>query len=529
MMRDIGYFYKLSKNIPVSFTADMGFTKQVKSVIREVFEREKPLVIPNVIDGKSCFGRNIKNQISPIDNRRTICEYSETSSNDLNRFLNEYPRYKRSISSLSDRDIKRIFNTASDLLVTKYADKMMAYTILGQGKSLYEAEIDAICELGDFWNFNVDYFNSIKQKQPFSPHGYTNESVYNPLNGFVASITPFNFTAIGGNLATVPLFFKNVTIWKPSSNAILSNYLVYQIMLEAGMPEEAIAFTPCDPTLFSNTVLTSPDLGGVLFTGSSQVFDNILSKIYTNISNYKSYPRVVGETGGKNWHFLDTSLNISDLNSVAKKTVQSAFGYGGQKCSACSIAYVPERHFEEFKSALVRETSKFMLDESFDTYTLINENAYDRVDNLLNSFIEHDKYKIVYGGNSSPNGRFYCEPTIIECSDHNDKVFNQEFFAPILTLYKYSNRDKAMDLCANSNDYALTGSVFSNSNQMIRLSRDFFKEKCGNFYINDKSTGSVVGQQPFGGSGKSGTNDKAGDVNLLYRMFNQQTIKTGIL
>ena len=240
------------------------------------------------------------------------------------------------------------------------------------------------------------------------------------------------------------------------------------------MPEEAIAFTPCDPTLFSNEVLTSPDLGGVRFTGSSQVFDNILSKIYTNISNYKSYPRVVGETGGKNWHFLDTSLNFSDLDSVAKKTVQSAFGYGGQKCSACSIAYVPERLYEEFKNSLMRETSKFMLNESFETYTLINEHAYDRVDDLMTTFIEDDKYKIVYGGNTSLNGRFYCEPTIIECSDHEDKVFNQEFFAPILTLYKYSNREKAMDLGANSNNYALTGAVFSNSNQMIKRSREFF-------------------------------------------------------
>ena len=528
-MRDLGYFYKLSKNIPVSFTADMGFTKQVKSVIREVFERETPLIIPNIIDGKSYFGRNIKQQISPIDNRRVICEYSDTSPSDLNIFLNEYPRYKRSINSLTDRDIKRIFNTAADLLVSKYADKMMAYTILGQGKSLYEAEIDAICELGDFWNFNVDYFESIKQKQPFSPTGYKNESVYNPLNGFVAAITPFNFTAIGGNLATVPLFFKNVTIWKPSSNAILSNYLVYQIMLEAGMPKEALAFTPCDPTLFSNTVLTSPNLGGVLFTGSSPVFDNIISKIYSNISNYKSYPRIVGETGGKNWHFLDKSLNFSDLDSVARKTVQSAFGYGGQKCSACSIAYVPERLYDEFKNSLVKETRKFMLSESFDTYTLINKDAYSRVDDLLNYFNKDKKYNIVYGGNSSFDGRYYCEPTIIECNNHNDLVFNQEFFAPILTLYKYTNRDKTMELCANSNDYALTGSVFSNSDEMIRLSRDFFKEKCGNLYINDKSTGSVVGQQPFGGSGKSGTNDKAGDVNLLYRLFNQQTIKTGSL
>ena len=233
------------------YTPDSGFSKQVNSIIREVFDSKTPKIVPNVIDGKSYFGRNIKKQISPIDNKKVICEYSETSETQLNLFLENFTRYKKSISSLSEKDITNIFTKASSLLVDKYADKIMAYTIIGQGKSQYEAEIDAVCELGDFWNFNTDYYKSIIEKQPFSPIDCVNESVYNPLHGFVAAITPFNFTAIGGNLATVPLFFKNVTIWKPANNAILSNYLVYQIMLEAGMPEEAIAFTPSDPNLFT--------------------------------------------------------------------------------------------------------------------------------------------------------------------------------------------------------------------------------------------------------------------------------------
>ncbi len=529
MMRDLGYFYRLSKNIPVRYTPDSGFSKQVNSIIREVFDSKTPKIVPNVIDGKSYFGRNIKKQISPIDNKKVICEYSETSETQLNLFLENFTRYKKSISSLSEKDITNIFTKASSLLVDKYADKIMAYTIIGQGKSQYEAEIDAVCELGDFWNFNTDYYKSIIEKQPFSPIDCVNESVYNPLHGFVAAITPFNFTAIGGNLATVPLFFKNVTIWKPANNAILSNYLVYQIMLEAGMPEEAIAFTPSDPNLFTQVVLDSPSLGGVLFTGSTTVFDKILSQVYQNVSRYNSYPRIVGETGGKNWHFLDYSLDKEDIDTVAEKTVQSAFGYSGQKCSACSIAYVPDALYDDFRDALFRQASKFIIGESFENYTLINEEAYDRVENVIETIKNSEKHNIIYGGKMNSNGRYYCEPTIVECLHHSDPVFNQEFFAPILALYRYSNRDMAMRHCVSSNKYALTGSVFSNSEKMINFSREYFKEKCGNFYINDKSTGSVVGQQPFGGSGRSGTNDKAGDINLLYRMFNQQTIKRSSL
>ena len=528
MLRDMRYFAKLSKNLPIKYKIDQGYTRQVKSVMDSILNEKNKEIIPVVIGGNEKYGRLIQKQFSPIDNKKWICEYSNASESDLNLFLCNHKQYKESLTSLSEKDIKIIFQRASELLDNKYRDLMIAYTILGQGKSLFEAEVDAICELGDFWNFNSDYFETILQKQPFSPINQFNESVYNPLNGFVASITPFNFTAIGGNLATVPLFFRNTTIWKPSKNAILSNYLVYKIMIEAGMPEEAISFAPSDPQLFSNTIIKSPHLGGVLFTGSTNVFDSILENVYGNIKNYNSYPRIVGETGGKNWHFIDENMDENDLNKIADKTIQSAFGYSGQKCSACSIVYISEKDRHVFVNLLKKNIGIFKHLNSFKNYGLIDEDSFERTVKVINKIKSDSKrYKLISGGQMASSSTYFCEPTIIECSDHSDFVFNQEFFAPILAIYTYDDKMSAMKKCVSSNNYALTGSVFSKNNTFIRYSREYFKEKCGNFYVNDKSTGSVVGQQPFGGSGRSGTNDKAGDVNLLYKLFNQQTIKTG--
>ena len=262
--------------------------------------------------------------------------YNDTSQHLLTKYLLEFKDYKKSLMAFSQKDRINVFNKAADLLCNKYREQMLAYTILGQGKSLYEAEIDAICELGDFLNFNADYYNTILQKQPISTEGISNYSLYNPLNGFVAAITPFNFTAIGGNLASAPTLFGNSVIWKPSDSSILSNYLFYQILEEAGMPQEAIAFTPCCPERFTNTILSNENLGGLLFTGSSR-FSDIYKNVGKNIDKYNNYPRLVGETGGKNFHFIHYDLDQKSLQFSAKKTIESAYGYSGQKCSACSM------------------------------------------------------------------------------------------------------------------------------------------------------------------------------------------------
>mgnify|MGYP001244776163 CR=1 FL=1 len=516
---------KLVTNLAPKYKFDQGYTNEIKNIIRETIS--SPRVIPIVIGGKQETTNIINKQMSALDKTKIICEYTQTSNKLLGEYKQNFQNYKTSLRSLSHKDINNIFVKAADLIKTKYREQIIAYTILGQGKSLYEADIDAACELADFWNFNAHFANHIVSKQPISTKGIKNTSKYNPLNGFVAAITPFNFTAIGGNLASAPVLFRNSVIWKPADNAILSNYLVYEILVEAGMPKEAIAFTPCDPEIFSKHILTSQDLGGVLFTGSTTVFDKMLSNIYSNIVNYNSYPRIVGETGGKNWHFLHKDLSYSDLWIVAEKTIESAFGYSGQKCSACSIVYIPDIHYSKFIDILKSKIDNFMEMDSFQNYGLINNPSYSRIQKLMNTFKTEENYTILKGGEMNLKYNYFCEPTVVTCQDHSDQIFNDEFFAPILAVYKYSEKDldKTMHLCKDSNNYALTGSVFSNNKKFIRESTEFFKEKCGNFYINDKSTGSVVGQQPFGGSGCSGTNDKAGDINLLYRLFNQQTIK----
>tara|TARA_B110001469_G_scaffold127675_1_gene149686 strand:+ start:1923 stop:3620 length:1698 start_codon:yes stop_codon:yes gene_type:complete len=548
----------IAHNIYGSFNRDTGYTKEIKTIMKNTFNN--PPNIPSIIDGKRIYSdtktldtktldtktldtktldTKVLNsqiqvkykQMSPLEHRKTVCTYNSSDKEFLDKYLSEYNYYKQSLECLSTKDIATIFRKAAILLTSKYKEEMLAYTIMGQGKSVYEADLDAICELADFLNFNAEYAHHIVDKQPYSPYGVVNESKYNPLNGFVAAITPFNFTAIGGNLASAPTLFKNSVIWKPSDNAILSNYLFYEIMIEAGLPKEAITFAPCNPKLFTNTIVKSPELGGLLFTGSNHVFRDLSKTIYSNISSYNNYPRIIGETGGKNFHFVHTHISKMDMNFIAKKTVESAYGYSGQKCSACSILYLPRQFYDSFLESFKQELVAFMNEEAFQNYGIINSRAYSRIRDTMYTLRDTNKHKLLVGGNLDHSKNFYVEPTLFMTDNHDDDIFKKEFFAPILTMYLYDEDDllDTMKLCKNTTKYALTGSVFSNDQQFIDFSTEFFKEKCGNFYINDKSTGSVVGQQPFGGSGHSGTNDKAGDINMLYRLFNQQNIKTNIV
>lgn len=527
----IGYGSSYVKNIKNIFNKDSSYTNTIQNIITETLKN--PPTINSYVGGKKYVGNQICKQITPINNNKYACEYTEANETILNKYLEEFTYYKHSLESLSDSDINTIFNKAGKLLQGKYREQMIAYTIISQGKSVYEAELDAICELGDFWRFNRDFKSEITNRSLLSPRGTVNKSYYNSLNGFVAAITPFNFTAIGGNLATTPILFRNSVIWKPSNNAVLSNHLVFEILLEAGLPAEAIAFTPADPHLFTNTVVKSPDMSGLLYTGSSEVFNELLTTVYNRdtLDNYKSYPTIVGETGGKNWHFISSDVSNEKCRDIAIKTVKSAFGYSGQKCSACSIVYVPDNLYDTFVDELLIARQEFMTSPAFKNYGLIHANSLDKTAKLIENLkTNNDKYTMIAGGTVHSNEQYYCEPTIVESNDHNDMVFSKEFFAPVLAIYKYSGDaiNETMELCRSTNNYALTGSIFSDNDEFKKYALWYFKNKCGNFYINDKSTGSIVGQQPFGGSGKSGTNDKAGDINLLYKLFNQQSVKTNL-
>jgi 1-pyrroline-5-carboxylate dehydrogenase len=513
----------LPKNLAPRFNLKSKITSNVLYIINEI--HKTPVFVNNVMCMDNPNPKILK-QISAFDNRKTIAKYQNVDKLSLDRYFENYIDKKIQWEETSFTDRKNVLLRAADLLEHKYYDKMLAYTIAGQNKTIYEAEIDAICELCDFLRFNVAYAENIVKKQPLSDNECTNVSEYNSLNGFVSSITPFNFTAIGGNLASAPLLFGNSVLWKPSDNAILSNYLFYEILHEAGLPRGVLNFCPLEPDIFFNSVNERPDLGAVLFTGSSDVFDNIYQKIGENIRTKNNYTRLVGETGGKNFHFVDDTYdNEESLNYLAEQTVQSAFGYSGQKCSACSILYMPEENLERFIPILKRQLTKFMSTQR--NYGLINSRAYTRVSEIIDSLKKDKEMDIIVNPVCDKDVSYLVTPLVFSCTNHDSYVFSKEFFAPILAIYPYKNEEfkNTISLATDSNNYALTGAFFSKDSTNVRKVSRLMKHKAGNFYINCKSTGSVVGNQPFGGSGKSGTNDKAGDVNLLFRLFNQRNIK----
>lgn len=511
----------LPKNLIPKFRPQSRTPNRILNIISDTLE--DPIKIPNYMERDTPF-QNPTYQISPYDVSSHIAEYQNVEATGLRRYLENYQdtKYQWEITPFSHK--KDIFLNAANLIENKYYNHMIAYTMVGQNKNVFEAELDAICELVDFLRFNVAYAENILQKQPIQTDSIRNVSEYNSLNGFVAAITPFNFTAIGGNLASSPLLFGNSVVWKPSSSSIISNHLFYEIMLEAGLPEGVLNFCPMEPNSFLKMVSARDDLAALLFTGSSDVFDTIHHNIMGDTSFRSVYPRVIGETGGKNFHFVDESCE-NDMDEVVNLTVESAFNYSGQKCSACSILYLPEELMEETLS-LFKKNVQYYLD-NIQNYGVINQTSYDRIVNICNSLRTDNSVEFIIDDGNLDSCEYFVSPKVLVCRDHEHYLFNQEFFAPILTIYPYSSEEKVetMKKCASSNNYALTGSIFSNDQNVINMTNDQFRHKTGNFYINDKSTGSVVGQQPFGGSGKSGTNDKAGDVNLLFRLFNQRNIK----
>lgn len=499
------------KNLAPKFIRTSRMPSRIRDIVYDVLDN--PVVVKNTLPANEPL-----KQMSPFNKNKHVAEYGLVS--DLNPYFDTYKQDKEMWAETPYYQRRDVFLKAADLIEHKYYDHMLAYTIAGQNKTVYEAEIDAVCELADFLRFNVFYADTIMNKQPISVPGTTNLSEYNPLNGFVASITPFNFTAIGGNLASAPLLFGNSVLWKPSDGAILSNYLFYQIMLEAGLPEGVLTFCPMNPYRFMPALNARKDLGAILFTGSSTVFDDIYGYRRTTAS---TYTRLIGETGGKNFHFVDKDC---DIEYVVSQTIESAFDYSGQKCSACSVMYVPyailDKVFTQFQSQLQLQHFKP------ENYGVINEDSYKRLSKLIDSLEVDPVCSVFFEPELEPeHASWFIKPRVFICNDHDHQVFNEEFFGPIVTIYPYlcSDLESTMDLCVNSNDYALTGSIFSDNDQVVQIANQKFREKTGNFYINYKSTGSVVGQQPFGGAGKSGTNDKAGDVNLLYRLFNQRNVK----
>jgi 1-pyrroline-5-carboxylate dehydrogenase len=440
--------------------------------------------------------------------------------------------------SLPFADRAAVFLKAADLISTKYRYELVAATMLGQGKNTWQAEIDAAAELVDFLRFNVRYAEELySQQPPFNSAGVWNRLEYRALEGFVYAISPFNFTAIGGNLPGAPALMGNVVIWKPSPSAVASNYLIHQIFLEAGMPPGVIQFVPGDAEEVTKVVFAHRQFAGLHYTGSTAVFRKLYGQIAGGIAEakYKGYPRIVAETGGKNFHLIHRS---ADIENAVINTIRGAFEYQGQKCSACSRAYVPASIWDEFKSRIVSETEKLKVGppEDFSNFigAVIHEASFKKLVKVIDEAKNDKDLELITGGKYDSSKGYFVHPTIYVTKTSSHSYLSTEFFGPILTIYVYDDSSPSAfeDICQTvdqTSDYGLTGSVFARDRAAIRYAEEALRNSAGNFYINCKSTGAVVGQQPFGGARASGTNDKAGSANLLSRFVSLRSIKEEFL
>jgi 1-pyrroline-5-carboxylate dehydrogenase len=421
-----------------------------------------------------------------------------------------------------------IFLKAADLLATKYRFDMLAATMLGQSKNPYQAEIDSTCELIDFLRFNVYFLNEIYQQQPISGTGMHNRVEYRALEGFVLAVTPFNFTAIGGNLPTSAAMCGNVVVWKPANTQIYSANLFMKILKEAGLPDGVINLAYVSGPVVGEVCFNHRDFAGVHFTGSTGVFQGMWKTIGENIAKYRTYPRIVGETGGKDFILVHSS---SKVDEVVAAIARGAFEFQGQKCSAASRVYLPDNLASEIKKKLVAEikTMKMGTTEDFSNFVnaVIDEKSFKSIKKYIDDAKKDKRCKILVGGKCDSSKGWFIEPTVIETSDPKYTTMCEEIFGPVLTIFTYNEKefDKVCDLVDSTSDYALTGAVFSQDRYALEKAMKKLTHAAGNFYINDKPTGAVVGQQPFGGARSSGTNDKAGSMLNLYRWLSARTIK----
>jgi 1-pyrroline-5-carboxylate dehydrogenase len=490
--------------------------------------KKKTIDIPMYINGKSVrTGKKVAIH-PPHEINHTIGHFHVGTKLHVTQAINTALRVRENWSNMHWETRAHIFLKAADLLATKYRYEMNAATMLCQSKNAFQAEIDAACELIDFLRFNVHFLNEIYKQQPISAPGIHNRMEWRGLEGFVLAITPFNFTAIGGNLPTSAAMCGNVVVWKPANTQIYSAQLFMRILKEAGLPDGVINMVYVDGPTLGDICFKHPEFAGIHFTGSTNVFNHIWKQIGDNISNYKSYPRIVGETGGKDFVMVHPS---ADVDVVVTALARGAFEFQGQKCSAASRAYLPSNLANLIKIKLINtiESMKMGSVEDFSNFVnaVIDEKSFDNIVRFINKAKVDKKSKILIGGNYSKKVGYFIEPTVIETTDPQYLTMCEEIFGPVLTIYTYpaDKFEKTLTLLNSTSKYALTGSIISQDRASIELATEKLRHAAGNFYINDKPTGAVVGQQPFGGARGSGTNDKAGSALNLYRWLSARTIK----
>jgi 1-pyrroline-5-carboxylate dehydrogenase len=524
----LGYFnYPLPANEPVlNYAPGSPERKALKAALASL--KKKSLDIPMYINGKAVRTGKTKSIHPPHETKHVLGHFHIGTKLHVEKAIESALKVRENWSNMTWETRAHIFLKAAELLATKYRFEMNASTMLGQSKNAYQAEIDAACELIDFLRFNVHYLSQIYQQQPISSPGIHNRMEWRGLEGFVLAVTPFNFTAIGGNLPASTAMCGNVVVWKPANTQIYSAQLFMRILKEAGLPDGVINIVYTDGPTVGDVCFKHPDFAGVHFTGSTGVFNNMWKQIGENISNYKSYPRIVGETGGKDFVMVHPS---ADVDTVVTALARGAFEYQGQKCSAASRAYLPSNIAAAVKAKLVKtiQTMKMGTVEDFSNFVnaVIDEKSFNNISKYIANVKKDKQAKILVGGNVNKSNGWFVEPTVIDTKNPKSLTMCEEIFGPVLTIYTYPavQFEKTLKVLDSTSKYALTGSIISQDRASIELATNVLRHSAGNFYINDKPTGAVVGQQPFGGARGSGTNDKAGSALNLYRWLSARTIK----
>ena len=490
--------------------------------------RSRTIEIPQYIGSQEIYSQNKRAISPPHDHQHLLGYFHEGSAEDVRLAVNAAIEARKSWAVLNWEQRAAIFLKAADLIAGPYRAEINAATMLGQSKNAYQAEIDSACEIIDFLRLNVNFMRDIYSQQPISSDGIWNRMEYRPLEGFVFAITPFNFTAIAGNLPAAPALMGNVVIWKPAFTQVYSAHVIMKVFKEAGLPDGVINMVLADGPVAGDVIFKHPDFAGIHFTGSTKVFQTIWKTIGENIAAYKSFPRIVGETGGKDFVLAHKS---ADSKALATGLIRGAFEYQGQKCSAASRAYIPSNLWEEVKKLMLADLEEIKMGgvEDFSNFVnaVIDERAFDKITGYISKAKESDDSEIVAGGSFDKSEGYFIQPTIIRAHTTDYVTLCEEIFGPVLTVYVYDENEfeKIIPIIDRTSPYALTGAIFATDRYAIQYASEHLVNAAGNFYINDKPTGAVVGQQPFGGARASGTNDKAGSVLNLLRWVSPRAIK----
>jgi len=530
-MNNAIYNFREPKNEPV-LSYKPGSTE--RRLLEDELKAQKNQVIdiPLIIGGKEIRTGKTGKVVMPTDHGHLLATYHMATEKEVSLAIKAALDAKCEWMTLSWMERAAVMAKAAELISKKYRFRINAATMLGQGKNVLQAEIDSACEVIDYLRFNNHFASLIYMDQPISENETINRLEYRPLEGFIYTVTPFNFTAIASNLNTSVALMGNTTVWKPATTSLLSNYYLMKILEEAGMPAGVINFVPGSGAMISKIVLDHKDLAGIHFTGSNATFNSLWKQVSDNLPKYRSYPKLIGETGGKDFIFAHSSANPPEL---ATAIVRGAFEYQGQKCSAASRAYIPKSLWDETSRIMLKMISEIRTGDVDDlknfANAVIDESSYDKIMSYIAKIKATDNAKIIAGGKGDKSKGFFIEPTVILTEDPHYFTMEEEIFGPVMTIYLYDDEkyDETLKLCDETSPYGLTGAIFSNDKYAMIKACRVLRYAAGNFYINDKPTGAMVGQQPFGGARGSGTNDKAGSHLNLIRWVSPRTIKETLL